>query len=78
MSPEPKGCKKNLSTGEPHSYKTPAEAQALKGQEELLAEIVKEEMAHWTQVSVLSHLHLRQTGEIRVHSPMRSRDSPHC
>ena len=42
-----------------------AEAQALKGQEELLAEIVKEEMAHWTQVSVLSHLHLRQAEEIR-------------
>ena len=35
-----------------------AEAQALKGQEELLAEIVEEQMAHWTQVSVLLHLHL--------------------
>ena len=35
-----------------------AEAQALKGQEELLAEIVEEEMAHQMQVSVLSHLHL--------------------
>ena len=35
-----------------------AEAQALKGQEALLAEIVEEEMAHQTQVSVLSHLHL--------------------
>ena len=35
-----------------------AEVQALKGQEELLAEIVEEEMAHWTQVSVLLHLHL--------------------
>ena len=45
-----------------------AEAQALKGQEELLAEIVEEEMAHWTQVSVLSHLHLRQAEEIRVQS----------
>ena len=33
-----------------------AEAQALKGQEALLAEIVEEEMAHQTQVSVLSHL----------------------
>ena len=41
------------------------EAQALKGQEELLAEIVKEEMVHQTQVSVLSHLHLRQAEEIR-------------
>ena len=45
-----------------------AEAQALKGQEELLAEIVEEEMAHWTQVSVLSHLHLRQAEEIRAQS----------
>ena len=45
-----------------------AEAQALKGQEELLAEIVEKEMAHWTQVSVLSHLHLRQAEEIRVQS----------
>ena len=45
-----------------------AEAQALKGQEELLVEIVKEEMAHWTQVSVLSHLHLRQAEEIRAQS----------
>ena len=45
-----------------------AEAQALKGQEELLAEIVEEEMAHWTQVSVLLHLHLRQAEEIRAQS----------
>ena len=45
-----------------------AEAQALKGQEELLVEIVEEEMAHQTQVSVLSHLHLRQAEEIRVQS----------
>ena len=45
-----------------------AEAQALKGQEELLVEIVEEEMAHQTQVSVLSHLHLRQTEEIKAQS----------
>ena len=45
-----------------------AEAQALKGQEELMAEIVEEEMAHQTQVSVLSHLHLRQAEEIRAQS----------
>ena len=45
-----------------------AEAQALKGQEELLAEIVEEEMAHRTQVSVLSHLHLRQAEEIWAQS----------
>ena len=42
------------------------EAQALKGQEELLAEIVEEEMAHWMQVSVLSHLHFRQAEEIKA------------
>ena len=35
-----------------------AEAQALKGQAALLAEIVEEEMANWMQVSVLLHLHL--------------------
>ena len=45
-----------------------AEAQALKGQKELLVEIVEEEMAHWTQVSVLSHLHLKQAEEIRAQS----------
>ena len=35
-----------------------AEAETLKGQEALLVEIVEEEMAHWTQVSVLLHLYL--------------------
>ena len=45
-----------------------AEAQALKGQEELLAEIVEEEIAHWMQVSVLSHLHLQQAEEIKAQS----------
>ena len=45
-----------------------AEAQALKGQEELLAKIVEEEMAHWTQVSVLLHLHLQQAEEIKAQS----------
>ena len=44
------------------------QAQALKGQEELLAEIVEEEMAHWMQVSVLSHLHLQQAEEIKAQS----------
>ena len=34
----------------------------------MLAEIVEEEMAHWTQVSVLSHLHLRQAEEIKAQS----------
>ena len=43
-----------------------AEAQALKGQEELLPEIVKEEMAHQMQVLVLSHLHLWQAEEIKA------------
>ena len=45
-----------------------AEVQALKDQEELLAEIVEEEMAHRMQVSVLSHLHLRQAEEIKAQS----------
>ena len=42
-----------------------AEAQALQGQEALLANIIEEEMAHWTQVSVLSQLHLKQAKEIK-------------
>ena len=43
-------------------------AQALKGQEALLAEIVEEEMAHQTQVSVLLHLHPQQGEEIKAQS----------
>ena len=35
-----------------------AEAQALQGQEALLADIIEEEMTHRTQVLVLSQLHL--------------------
>ena len=45
-----------------------AEAQALQGQEDLLANIIEEEMAHRTQVSVLSHLHLQQAKEIKSQS----------
>ena len=45
-----------------------AEAQALQGQEALLADIIEEEMAHQTQVSVLSHLHLQQAEEIKSQS----------
>ena len=45
-----------------------AEAQALQGQEALLADIIEEEMVHWTQVSVLSHLHLQQAEEIKSQS----------
>ena len=45
-----------------------AEAQALQGKEALLAHIIEEEMAHWTQVSVLSHLHLQQAEEIKSQS----------
>ena len=44
------------------------EAQALKGQEELLAKIMEEEMAHWMQVSVLSHLYLWWAEEIKAQS----------
>ena len=44
-----------------------AEAQALQGQEALLADII-EEMAHRTQVSVLSQLHLQQAKEIKSQS----------
>ena len=42
-----------------------AEAQTLQGKELLLADIIEEDMAHRTQVSVLSHLHLQQAKEIK-------------
>ena len=45
-----------------------AEAQALQGQEDLLADIIEEEMAHRTQVSVLSQLHIKQAKEIKSQS----------
>ena len=45
-----------------------ARAQALQGQEALLADIMEEEMAHQTQVSVLSQLHLQQAEEIKSQS----------
>ena len=45
-----------------------AEVQALQGKEALLADIIEEEMAHQTQVSVLSHSHLQQAKEIKSHS----------
>ena len=44
------------------------EAQALQGKEALLADIIEEEMAHRTQVLVLSHLHLQQAKEIKSQS----------
>ena len=44
------------------------EAQALQHKEALLADIIEEEMAHQTQVSVLSHLHLQQAKEIKSES----------
>ena len=62
------GLQKELAQRRASLLQDSAEAQALKGQEELLAEIVEEEMAHQTQVSVLSHLHLRQAEEIRAQS----------
>ena len=42
--------------------------QAIQGKEALLADIVKEEMAHWTQVLVLSQLHLQQVKELKSQS----------
>ena len=44
------------------------EEQALQGKEALLADIIKEKMAHQTQVSVLSHLHFQQAKEIKSQS----------
>ena len=62
------GLQEELAQRRASLLQNSAEAQALKGQEELLAEIVEEEMAHQTQVSVLSHLHLRQAEEIKAQS----------
>ena len=45
-----------------------AEVQALQCKEALLANIIEEEMAHQTQVSVLSQLHLQQAEEIKSQS----------
>ena len=45
-----------------------SEAQALQGKEALLADIIEGEMAHPTQVSLLSHLHLQQAKEIKSQS----------
>ena len=45
-----------------------AEAQALQGKKALLADIIEEEMAQQTHVSVLSHLRLQQAKEIKAQS----------
>ena len=52
------GLQEELSQRRASLLQDSAEAQALQGQEALLDEIVEEEMAHQTKVSVLSHLHL--------------------
>ena len=44
------------------------EAQALQGKEALLADIIEEEVAHWTHILVLFHLHLQQANEIKSQS----------
>ena len=45
-----------------------AEAQTLQGKEDLLANLIEEEMALQTQVSVLSQMHLQQAKEIKSQS----------
>ena len=62
------GLQEELAQRRASLLQNSAEAQALKGQEELLSEIVEEEIAHQMQVSVLSHLHLRQAEEIKLQS----------
>ena len=54
----PQGLQEELAQRRASLLQDLAEAQALKGQEAFLAERVEEEMAHQTQVSVLSHIHL--------------------
>ena len=65
MLPELRGCNKSLHKGGPQFYKSLLSFKPLHGKETLLADIVEEEIAHQTQVSVLSHLHLGQAEEIR-------------
>ena len=43
-------------------------AEALQGQAALLANIIEEEMAHQTQISALSQLHIQQAEEIKSQS----------
>ena len=77
------GLQEELAQRRASLLQNSAGAQALKGQEELLAKIVEEEMAHQMQVSVLSHLHLRQAEEIKAQSdeikycPLCWRNSKH-
>ena len=42
------------------------ESLALQGKAALLADIIEHEMAHQTQVSALSQLHLQQAKEIKA------------
>ena len=57
-----------LAQRRPSLHQDSEKAQALQGKEPLLADIIEEEMVHWTQVSVLSHLHLQQAMEIKSQS----------
>ena len=59
---------KELAQGRASLHQDLAEAQALQGKEALLANIIEEEMAHQTQVLVLSHLYLQQAKEIKSQS----------
>ena len=62
------GLQEELAQRRASLLQNSAEAQAYKGQEELLTEIMEEEMAHQMQVSVLLHLNLRQAEEIKAKS----------
>ena len=52
------GLQQNLAQRRNSLSQESAKAQALQGKGALLTDIIKDKMAHWTQVSVLSHLHL--------------------
>ena len=62
------GLQEDLAQRRASLHHDSAEAQALQGKEAMLADIIEEEVAHWTQVSILSHLHLQQTKEIKSQS----------
>ena len=59
---------KELAQRRASLHQDSAEAQPFREKKLLLANIIEEEMAHWTQVLVLSHLHLQQAEEIKSQS----------
>ena len=60
--------KMNWLRGGLHYIRTPLRLKPFKVKKLFWADIIEEEMAHQTQASVLSHLHLQQAEEIKSQS----------